>query len=106
MAKRKYYPNNWQAYKDMPDDCYESITYEQFEDWKIDGYLIPDSVSCIMRIQSPKTGKIKEVYYSKTRWAQKRVKRCMKENETFTLVSMDGTFHLSPSDTYDYDNIK
>ena len=106
MAKRKYYPNNWQAYADMPDEFYQPMTYEQFEDWKIDGYLIPDSVSCIMRIQSPKTGKIKEVYYSKTRWAQKRVKQCMRNNETFTLVSMDGTFHLSPSEPHDYDKLK
>ncbi len=87
----------------MPDEFFHSLTFEEFEHWKIDGYLIPDSVACIIRIQSPKTGKIKEVYYNKTRWAQKRVKQCMENNETFTLVSMDGTFHLSPSDPYTYD---
>ncbi len=89
----------------MPDDFFQPMTYEQFEDWKIDGYLIPDSVSCIMRIQSPTTGKIKEVYYSSVAWAQKRVKKCMKNNETFTLVSMDGTFHLSPTEPHSYDEL-
>ena len=82
----------------MPDDFFQPMTYEQFEDWKLDGYVIPESVACIMRIKNLQTGKIKERYYNSSKWAQKRVKECMKNNLEFTLVSMEGTFHLTPNE--------
>ena len=38
MSKKKnkpYFPNNWKAYANTPDDMFEPLPIEQFMDWKI-----------------------------------------------------------------------
>ena len=52
--KKKYFPNNWRAIKDTPDKFFISMPYEQFTDWKIYGYDIPDSVYSIIRTMDDK----------------------------------------------------
>ena len=31
----KYYPNNWQEYKDAPDEMFERHTFEEIMSWKV-----------------------------------------------------------------------
>ena len=75
--KKKYFPNNWRAIKDTPDKFFMSMPYEQFTDWKIHGYDIPDSVYSIIRTQA-KDGKVEEFYYSTQHHTKKRISKSIK----------------------------
>ena len=95
--KRKYFPNNWRAIKDTPDKFFISMPYEQFTDWKIYGYDIPDSVYSIIRTMDDK-GKVEEFYYSTPHHTKKRISKSIKENKEIYLCTMEGMYHLKPED--------
>lgn len=62
MAK-KYFPNNWQEYKDEPDDSFISHTFQELMEWKVGEWELPSSIYCILRCMNLKTGKVKEHAY-------------------------------------------
>ena len=95
--KKNYFPNNWRAIKDSPDELFPSMPWTQFMDWKINGYMIPDSVSCIIRVIG-KDGKITEHMYQSVRHGQNKVRKCLQENKEFVLCTMEGMWHLKPDD--------
>jgi len=95
--KHKYYPNNWEAYNETPSHWFDSIPYEDFMDWKIAGWEIPSSISCIIRERNIKTGKVKEHVYRLDHAAKAKCKKLMEAEESeFTVVSMDHIHHLTP----------
>ena len=97
MAKKKYYPNNWQAYKDSPDQFFLPLDFEDFMDWKINGWEIPSSVACIIREQNIKTGKVTEHVYSRLSNANKRANKIMKEGKSeFLVCTHDDIGHIYP----------
>ena len=57
--KEKYFPNNWRAINESPDEWFPSMPWTQFMDWKINGYMIPDSVCCMIR-ETDSSGKVTE----------------------------------------------
>ena len=61
--KKKYFPNNWRVIKDTPDRYFPGMPYEQFEDWKIYGYVLPSSVFSLVRTKD-KDGKVEEFTYN------------------------------------------
>ena len=102
--KKKYFPNNWRAIKDTPDKFFVSMPYEQFTDWKIYGYDIPDSVYSIIRTMDDK-GKVEEFYYSTPHHTKKRISKSIKENKEIYLCTMEGMYHLKPNDLpFDFNN--
>ena len=48
----KYYPNNWEHYKDAPDEMFEPHTFEEVMSWKVAGWELPSSVCCIIRAET------------------------------------------------------
>ncbi len=108
MPKKKpYFPNNWKAYKDAPEECFATeapLTFEEFMDWKIAGWEIPSSVSCIIRERNLKTDKVKEYVYQKEGAAQRKLKERMASGECeFTVCHADAIHLLRPNieDPYD-----
>mgnify|MGYP005995438821 CR=1 FL=1 len=69
----KYYPNNWEAIQDAPDEMFDSCTWEEFHDWRVCAWEIPASVSCILRAENTKTGKVKEHVYQQPKAAYRMV---------------------------------
>ena len=63
MKQKPYYPNNWEAISNAPDECFETLPFEQFMDWKIAGWELPSSIDCIIREHNLETGKITEHVY-------------------------------------------
>ena len=95
--KKPYQPNNWQAYKDSPPEWFESITFEEFESWKIAGWQIPSSIDCIIRVTDLETGKIKEHVYSKRGNAENKVKKLMSQGlHEFVVCDHENVHHLFP----------
>ena len=95
MNKKKYFPNNWKAYRDAPAEWFEPLTFEQFMDWKMSGWELPSSVECIIR-EETKSGKIKEYVYTRPGDAKNRIKRIMDSEGMITVASQVEIHHLEP----------
>jgi hypothetical protein len=92
----KYYPNNWQEYKDAPDEMFEQHTFEDIMTWKIAGWELPSSVCCIIRVKNNKTGKIKELTYQKQSAAESKVQKLMQDADNeLTVCTHESIHHVS-----------
>ena len=77
MSKKKYFPNNWQAYKDADDEMFISHTFDDLMDWKVANWELPDSVCCLIRVQDVETHKVTEYVHQSKGSAYKHLKRLM-----------------------------
>ena len=106
MAKKKYFPNNWKNIKDAPEQFFLPLEYDEFMDWKINGWEIPSSVACIIREQDIKTGKVTEHVYSRLSNANKRANKIMKEGKSeFLVCTHDDIGHIYPKQLKKEDSI-
>ena len=98
MAKKKgYFPNNWKAFKDQPADFYHSISYDEFMDWKMAGWMLPSSIACIIREQDLDTGSVKEYVYNTIEGGKKRSAKIMSEGKSeFLVCTHDDIGHMFP----------
>ena len=91
--KRNYYPNNWQQYKDSPDDMFINHTYEEFMDWKIEGWYLPSSVACIIRVEEF-DGTINEYTYQTQGHAKRKVKQLVKDRRDFVICDNESIHNM------------
>ena len=106
MTKKPYYPNNWKAYKDTPAELFDSIEYDEFMSWKVAGWEIPSSVSCIIREDNRITGKVTEHVYKRQGDARNKARAIMEAGESdFTVCTRDAIkqVYQQPYEDYDYD---
>ena len=103
MPKRKkkpYFHNNVEAIKDAPDEYFlppnGQITYEDFMEWKLNGYEIPATVLCIIREHKP-NGKIKEHVYQRRHAANQKIKRMIYDGHEYSIVDHEGCQHVVPN---------
>ena len=95
MSGKQYFPNNWQEYKDAPDDMFTPHTYDEVMSWKVAGWELPSSVDCIIRVHDKKTGKVKEHVYQREHAAQANVHKLMKTPHIeFTVCDHESIHHL------------
>ena len=97
MKKPKYFPNNWKAYKESPDQFFIPLTYNDFFNWKVMGWALPSSIECIIREETD--GKISEKVYSQSKAAQKYLDTAMKTKNpktVYTIVNQDAVQVLYP----------
>ena len=73
--KKKYFPNNWKAYSQSPDSFFIPITYDEFTKWKVNGWMLPSSVDCIIREEDIQTGSISEKVYCSYQAAVKYIEK-------------------------------
>ena len=105
MSGKRYYPNNWEQYKDAPDEMFERHLFDEVMEWKVAGWELPSSVCCIIRVRDSKTYKIKEHTYMKESAAQNKVRQLMKTPDIeFTVCNHDAIHHVSPADLFEDDN--
>jgi hypothetical protein len=98
MAKKEYYPNNWQEYKNLDDDNFIPHTYEELMSWKVGNWELPSSVVCIIRVRNTDTYKVTEHVYSKRSAAQSKVDKLINTpGIEFTVVDHEAIHHLAPS---------
>ena len=91
--KRTYYPNNWQQYKDSPDDMFINHTYEEFMDWKIEGWYLPSSVSCIIRVEEC-GGTINEYVYQTQGHAKRKIKQLVEDRRDFVICDNESIHNM------------
>ena len=103
MSGKRYYPNNWEAYKEAPDEMFEPHTFEEVMSWKVAGWELPSSVCCIIRAKTK--GKVKEFVYQKQHAAENKVKSLKADGVEFTVCT-DQVIHFVPpgsTDVIDFD---
>ena len=95
MNGKRYFPNNWEMYKDTPDQAFERHTFDEIMDWKVGGWELPSSVYCIICVRDTKTYKIKEHVYMRDYAAQNKVRQLMHTPDIeFTICDHDAIHHL------------
>ena len=106
----KYYPNNWQAIADAPDEVFEPCAWEDFYVWRLNGWDLPSSVMCIMRAQHKDTGEVTEHIYKNAKSASKRLINYMQDGMHDVVVCNHDSIHLiktteeETDDESDYDD--
>ena len=100
MAKKKkkpYFPNNWDAYNEVDPELFDTLPFDVFMEWKVGGWELPSSITCIIRENNLKTGKIKEHVYQRASAAKNKVKQLMAEGEAeFTICNHDTVHFMYP----------
>ena len=106
MAKKKeYYDNNWQEYKDAPDDFFVPHTFEEVMTWKVAGWALPSSVVCIIRTTDLDTKKTKEFVYRRAAAAEEKCKKLMQQgNIEFCVADHESIHHLYPESLDEFFN--
>ena len=99
--KRKYYPNNWKAFASQPDNFFLPLPYDEFFKWKVMGWVLPSSVSCIIREE--KDGKVYEKIYSQSKSAKKYLDKQMKSGAktVYTICDDHSVQVLRPEEKKD-----
>ena len=104
-SKEPYYPNNWKKFKDAPDEAFKSLSFEEFHDWRVCNWELPESVHCIIRCENTKTGKVKEYSYNRRMPAMKRLESLLQDqaneitivdNEEIHLLKCEDIFGIDP----------
>ena len=106
MTKKKpYYPNNWRQYKQSPDKFFKPLPYDEFMNWKIGGWELPSSVSCIIRETNHRTGKVTEHVYNRIGNAENKARAIMEKGESELCIATRDQIHavyLNEEEDYDY----
>ena len=106
MTKNKpYYPNNWRQYKQSPDKFFIPLPYDEFMNWKIGGWELPSSVSCIIRETNHRTGKVTEHVYNRIGNAENKARAIMEKGESELCIATRDQIHavyLNEEEDYDY----
>ena len=94
----RYYPNNWQAIADTPSDMFETVDFEEFMEWKMDGWDVPRSVYCMIRTRDCTTDKVREHIYSSKHAAAHKIKQLIDGQESeFTVCTHDYVSFMKPA---------
>ena len=96
MSKRKpYYHNNWKQYKDAPDKFFIPLAFDDFMDWKNEGWeLMQDHY--VIRETNTKTGKIKEHTFDNPKKAKKKMIKLMSKDRELIVADDMQISHLKP----------
>ncbi len=91
--KQPYYPNNWEDIASCPSEWFDSIAFDEFMEWKIAGWELPSSISCIIRETNLLTGKVSEHIYRKEGNARRKATQIMDKAESEFVVATAYDLH-------------
>ena len=99
MAKKDYFPNNWQEYKDADDEDFIPHTFEELMSWKVGQWELPSSVCCMVRTMNVHTKKVKEYTYQRRNAAQQKVQELINTPDIEIVVCDHQAVHyLTPAE--------
>ena len=104
MSGRKYFPNNWQKFKDAPDEMFVPHMFVEVMDWKVAAWELPSNICCMIREENLETKKVKEYVYQRRGAAEKKVAQLMKKDGIeFTVCTPEQIHFVSQLDIEDYE---
>ena len=90
---------------EVPSECFDSIEFYEFMDWKIGGWELPSSCNYLIRERNLNTGKVKEYVYEKPSAARNKLEHRMEAGDCEFVVADHDTVHiLRPQWEEDYDD--
>lgn len=96
-GKKGYFPNNWEHYKEAPDDFFIPHTFQEVMDWKVANWELPSSVACIIRTHDPVKHKVKEYVYQRPKDAQNKIEElCRIPDISIAIVDHQRVHYLVP----------
>ena len=98
--KKRYFPNKCAKLRAVPAEYFESIEFDDFMDWKIAGWRIPNEVLCIIREEDPKTGKVKEYTYKREHSAKKKANEIMDAGKHFVICTANELNYMKPEEDW------
>ena len=100
--KKTYFPNNVKAIQAAPAEVFDTVSYDEFFEWRVGGWEIPSSVMCIIREQCTATGKVKEHIYKQRNAAERKIRDLMnQENTELTIATDDAVHYVKHKDEID-----
>ena len=106
---KKDFPNNFDKYQKIPSERFKEIEYEEFMDWKVGGWELPGSVTCIIRADNMRTNKVTEYVYQRHGDAVKRIDKLMNDLDNVITICDSDEIHLisarSLNELLDFDGI-
>ena len=94
---KKYYPNNWKAIKDIPDDVFEPTDYEVIIENLVNGWELKGSVDTILRATNLVTKEVKEHTYIRPSNAKKKLGQLCDTGEyEIIVIRADEMYHIFP----------
>lgn len=97
MAKKPYFHNNWQRYKDADEEMFEPHTFFELMHWKVAGWELPSDVYCIIRTTHLSTMKVDEFVYKRQINAEKKVVQLLKDQtHEFCITTHDAQHFIGP----------
>lgn len=104
MSGKKYFPNNWQKFKDAPDEMFVPHMFVEVMDWKVAAWELPSNICCMIREENLETKKVKEYVYQRRGAAEKKVAQLMKKDGIeFTVCTPEQIHFVSQLDIEDYE---
>ena len=104
-SKKPYLPNNWKKYKDLPAEHFKSVTFQDFHDWKLCAWELPESVCCLIRVERMDTGKVKEYAYQKGSAATKKLNQLIQDPNNEITICDDDEIHLIRYEEMPFDGV-
>tara|TARA_Y100001968_G_C19369691_1_gene724435 strand:- start:1064 stop:1372 length:309 start_codon:yes stop_codon:yes gene_type:complete len=98
---KRYFPNRWKAYADVPAEKYETLPFDVFMELK-ELWELKRSHICVVREVTNK-GKVKEHAYQRLHAAKKKVSQLMKDSKEFTVLTYDAMHTISPEEFFSND---
>ena len=80
----KYFPTTG-AIASAPAEFFKEIEYDEFMDWRVLNWDMPDSVVCMIRAENVDTGHIKEYVYQRR---QMHASVCLNSRMRTTSLSL------------------
>ena len=106
MSKGKYYPNNWEAIKELPDEFFSEIDYDDIFIHRVNSWEIPSSIDSIIRATHIVTKKTQEFSYSRAGNAQKKLLQlCQTGEYDISVAREEACFFISSKDISDYGEV-
>ena len=93
-SKKPYFPNKWAKYARAPAEMFQAITWEDFHDWRLCQWELPEHVQCIIRCSNRQTGAVEEYVYQNMTAAGKRIEKLMTNIDHEITICDNEEIHL------------
>lgn len=105
MSESKYYPHNWEAIKELPEELIGLIDYEDLMFHRVLAWEVPSSVDTIIRATNYETKKVREFVYTRAGNARNKLLKLVDEGDCEILVCRDDTmYQVSKNSIYIEEN--
>ena len=103
---KKYFPNNWKRFKEVPADDFEAIGYDEFMEWKVAGWEINSNYNVIIRATNLNNSKVVEHVYKRESAAESKIHEYLNTlDHELVICTHDKIYYVHPEmfDTNDDD---